>query len=278
MLRRNFLLSSAAALAAKAAGAPLRIGHRQANMTKQAGPEVFDLARRIPGLSGVELQVQYQGTTLWDAATRAEYKRAAERTGLVIPSLAGLWGKGASMVDTGPGEESIRKSVQAAEALGARVILAAGFGAKCPKMDDESSYGPVVAMLQKVAPAAADAGVVVGLETSLSPADDKKLVDLVNRPSIRTYYDAFNCEHYGHKGQALPGYEVLGKSRIAQVHLKNDNHLLEEPGPVDWTAALQALKRIGYSGWLVFETAHTGPEQCVEATKKNIEFIRKRLA
>ena len=50
-------------------------------------------------------------------------------------------------------------------------------------MDDERSYAPVVSVLQKAASAAADAGVVLAMETSLSPADDRKLIDLVNRPA-----------------------------------------------------------------------------------------------
>ena len=42
----------------------------------------------------------------------------------------------------------------------------------------------------------------------------------------------------------------------------------------------QAPKRIfGYESWYVFETKHSSPEQCVEATRKNIGvFMRRCLA
>lgn len=43
-------------------------------------------------------------------------------------------------------------------------------------------------------PLQADAGVVLGLETSLSPADNRKLVDLVNHPAVQVYYDVHNFE------------------------------------------------------------------------------------
>ena len=99
----------------------------------------------------------------------------------------------------------------------------------------------------------------------------------MKQKSVGTYFDAFNCEDFGHKGQSVPGYATLGKARIAQVHAKNGDRLLEEEGPVNWTAALQEIKKIGYNGWIVFESSHTDGKQCVEATTKNIAFIRKVL-
>ena len=131
--------------------------------------------------------------------------------------------------------------------------------------------------MQKVSSAARDAGVVIGMETSLSPADDRKLIDLVDRPSIRIYYDMDNTERFGHTGQAVPGIAVL-QSRIRQVHVKNEGRLLEQPGRIDWAIALRGLAAIGYDGWIVFETSHTGPDQCVEATEKNIAFVTRHFA
>ncbi len=279
--RRQFALSflpASFASALPAGAAPLKIGHRQASMTRKPGPGVFEIARRIPGISGVELQVQFQATTLWDRDTLLAYKRGAQDAGLLIPSLAGIWPKGTALVRPAQADDAIRKSIQAAEALQARVILAAAFKENCPNMEREESYGPVVAMLQRVAGAAAGAGVTLGLETSLSPSDDGKLIDLVARPAVKVYYDADNVEWYGHTGKGVPGYGVLGKSRIAQIHVKNEDRRLEEPGRVNWVDALKAVRRIGYDGWLVFESSHSSPEQCVEATRENIEFIRRQLA
>jgi L-ribulose-5-phosphate 3-epimerase len=281
MQRREFLnLTLPAALAATRAAAAtrLKIGHRQANMVDKPGPEVFEFARRIPGLSGVELQIQYKGTTLWDRATASEYKRAAEKTGLQVPSLAGIWKPGATILQPQPAEEHLRKAVEAADFFGSAVILVAFFEENCPDMSKESSYGPVVSVLQKVAPMAASAGVTLCMETSLSPVHDAKLIDLVKSPSVRVYYDLDNCERFGHKGQAVPGLKTLGKARIRQVHLKNEDRLLEQSGRVDWAAALKTLKATGYDGWFVFESSHSGPEQCIEATTGNIAFISRHWA
>ena len=157
MNRRQLLYACAGA--AVAAPAPLKIGQRQANM-RQEGPAVFEFAKGIQGLSGVELQVHFQGETLWDRKTLTAYKEAAAKAGLAIPSLAGIWppkGGSALAKADAAAEECIWRSIQAAQALGAKTILVASFKDNCPRMDDEKSYGPVVKMLQKLAPVASAA-------------------------------------------------------------------------------------------------------------------------
>jgi L-ribulose-5-phosphate 3-epimerase len=278
MQRRQFLLSSLAAAGAAAkrgaAAAALKFGHRQANMVTDPGPAVFDLAKQIHGLSGVELQVFFKGTTLCDQEALLAYQRAAARTGLAIPSVAGVWPPGATLLQP-TAEENLRNAIRVAQALHATTILAACFEQNCPKMDQEQSYGPVVALLQKVSGAARDAGVTIGMETSNTPADDLKLLQLVDRPNIRVYYDLNNVEQY-HPGDAIPGLQIL-KSRIRQVHLKNEDRLLEQPGCVNWADAVKGLAAIGYAGWFVFETSHSGPEQCIDATQNNIAFVTRHF-
>lgn len=244
-------------------------------MVSEPGPAVFTLAKQIQGLSGVELQVFFKGTTLWDQETLLGYQRAAKRTGLTIPSLAGIWPRGASLLQP-TAEEHLLKAIRAAETLHATTILAACFEQNCPKMGQEESYGPVVALLQKVSGAARDAGVTIGMETSLDPEDDRNLIDLVNRPNVRVYYDLDNVERYLHTGEAVRGIALLG-SRIRQVHLKNEDRLLEQPGRVNWADAVKDLAAIGYTGWFVFETSHASPQQCIEATQKNIAFVTRHF-
>ena len=284
MHRRNFLLSTIAAASVEAKpaqgqspAATVRIGHRQADMPRKTPVELFDVASRIPGLDGVELQVFAKDQNLWDHGTVREFKREAARRNLAIPSIAGIWPQGRSLILPEGREEALRNSIQVAEFLGAKVILVVALGAKCPDMTLESSYQPAVEALRKCAPAAADAGVTLALETSLDIANSRKLIDLVNDPSVRLYWDLDNVERFGFHGQAVAGITTLGARYIAQVHCKNEDKLLRDPGRVDWSAAFSALKTIGYHGWLVFETRHSGVEQCIEATRRNIAFIRETL-
>jgi sugar phosphate isomerase/epimerase len=273
--RRGLLAGALGVCGAAAQQIPLKIGHRAASMNMVGNFDVFRLASRISGLRGVELQIAQGNPNLWDLDTVRRYKREAHRWGMEIPSLAGVWSRGVSIRNSPVAGIELLKAIRAAELIGASVILVAFFRDNCPDMNSEGSYGPVVELLKAAAGPAGDAGAVLGLENSLSPADNKKLVNLVGEGSVKVYYDLDNIEFYGHAGQAVPGIALLGKDRICQVHVKNEERLIEEPGRVDWRAAFEAFNGIGYDGWYVFESQHSGTEQLVESTVRNISFLGK---
>jgi sugar phosphate isomerase/epimerase len=101
---------------------------------------------------------------------------------------------------------------------------------------------------------------------------------LIGEPNVLVYYDLDNMEFYGHKGLAVPGIELLGRERICQIHVKNEERLIEQPGRVDWRAAFRALQRIGYTGWYVLESGHPTREHLLRTTETNISFMRSELA
>jgi sugar phosphate isomerase/epimerase len=238
--------------------------------------DVIRTAAAMPGIMGVELQVTAGKPNLRDWDTVRNYKRQADRWAMRIPSLAGVWDPGIQ-INSPAAAENVRLSIRAAELLGSSVILLAFFEKSAPDMSREDSYGPIVAMLRAVAPRAAEAGVILGLENSLSPADNVKLVDLVGHPAVRVYYDVHNMATNRHGDQAVPGIKLLGKERICAVHVKNGMMKIQDPGPIDWPAAFRAFNEIGYEGWYVFETGHLTPVACAEDTKANIAFLRQHL-
>ena len=278
--RRQFLLASlsaaASAIAADSERAPIKIAHREGNILKQSSPTVYELAAGIGGVSGVE--VQTVRSRLWDREIALTYKRESMRWNIRTVSMGGVMAPGASLAKPSTAEESIRKAIIGAEILGAGVVLVPAFRQDCPKMDDEASYGLVVELLQKLAPAARDVGAVLGLELSLSLEEHRKLMALVAHPAIRIYWDAHGVDSMAHPTEGLKGIETLG-DLICQQHLKNGRiPLLEEPGLIDWTKGLPAIKASGYQGWLAFETPHDTPELCVEQTRRNLAFIQRFLA
>lgn len=236
--------------------------------------DIFRVARQIPGILGVELMVAAGKPNLHDLQAVRRYKQEANRWAILIPSLAGIWDRGTS-IKSPDARKNLDQAVRAAELLGARVILVAAYNQDCPDMAKESSYGPVVTLLSEVAPEAESAGVVLGLETSLSPQDHAKLVDLVASPAVKVYYDVLNMVEYGRTEDAISGIALLGKQRICQVHVKNQSHLIEEPGAIDWAAAFRAFNQIGYDGWYAFETQHKDRRQMLEATGRNVRFLEQ---
>jgi len=293
LTRRAFLRSCSVGIAAAGAGPlmslrageqppnptpqpPLKLGIRAATMKMVGDIGVIQTAATMSGIRGLELQVTAGNRNLRDWAVVREYKRESARWDIRIPSIAGIWDKGVN-ISSSNADESLRLSIRAAEILGSGVILAAFFKENAPDMSREESYGPVIANLKKVAGTAADAGVIVGLENSLSPADNRKLVDLVDDPAVRVYYDLHNMATYGHGAEAVPGIKLMGRERICAVHVKNGNKLIEEPGPVDWAAAFAAFNEIGYDGWFTYETSHKNLAACLTDTVRNNAFLAKHL-
>ena len=276
--RRDFLLCSLMAAGCAigwAARAPIKIAHREGNMLRESSPGVYELAASIGGISGIE--VQTVRSKLWDKEIALAYKRESNRWAMPTISMGGIMPQGASLAKPTTAEEPIRKAIAAGELLGAGVVLVPAFRQDCPTMDDEASHGPVVELLQKLSPVAADAGIVLGLELSLSLEEHRRFLALINRPNVRIYWDATGVDSMQHPTEGLKGIETLG-DLICQQHLKNGNKLMEEPGLIEWTKALPAIKASGYQGWLVFETPHASPEACVEQTRRNVAFVRRFLS
>jgi L-ribulose-5-phosphate 3-epimerase len=266
----------AAAAPSPARQVPLKLGIRAASMRMVGDAAVVQTAAGIPGIRGVELQVTAGARNLRDWDVVRHYKHESNRWDIRIPSLAGIWDKGVN-ISSPKAVESLQLSIRAAELLGSGVILAAFFKESAPDMNRAESYGPVVDNLHKVAGAAGDAGVVIGLENSLSPADNRKLVDLVAHPAVGVYYDLYNMATYGHGPEAVPGVKLLGRERICAVHVKNGDKLIEQPGPVDWPAAFAAFNEIGYDGWFTYETSHKSTAACLSDTARNNAFLAKHI-
>lgn len=263
---------------------PYKIGIRQASLRNPSDPgknmvanfDTFKVAHDIPGIIAVELQVASGNPNmLYDFDVARRYKAESNKWGLDVPSTAGVWSsKGAWNADA---VDELIHAIRATEIVGASVMLIAFFGISAPDLSDVSFYDRVVKILKEVAPRAKDAGIILGLENSLSPADNKKLVDMVDAPNVRIYYDLENMYNFGHQNEAVSGLKLLGKERIAAVHVKNNGRLLSDNWRVDWVKALQELTDIQYEGWLTFETDHTSHNQCIKETEENLEFIKNHF-
>jgi len=292
LTRRGFLQTCAAAAAATGAASPhlfgataeaaaekqvpLKLGIRAATMKMVGDISVIRVAAGIPGIRGVELQVAAGARNLHDSDVVRQYKRESDRWDIRIPSLAGIWDQGVNISSPNAGD-NIQFAIRAAEKLGSGVILLAFFKENAPDMNKEESYGPVVTTLRKAAPAAADAGVLLGLENSLSPADNLKLLDLVSHNAVRVYYDLYNMATYGHGSEAVAGVKLFGRERICAVHVKNADKLIEQPGPIDWPAAFAAFNEIGYEGWFTYETGHKTLADCLAETARNNAFLARHI-
>lgn len=241
------------------------------------GQSVFEFAKDIPGLSGVQLQMIWRGEDISANSRALTLKQEARDNGILTPSIAGIWKQGENVFGGEVAERVLTNAIHTASSLEAGVILVAMFRENCPNMSDPKSYRPVVDLFRKFAPQAADANTKLCVETTLLPEEDRELVEMVDHPAMGVYYDAMNTET-NHPGWGVAGIRILRK-HIGEVHLKNGDQLLsQQPAKVNWPAAIHEYRDIRYDHWFCFETEHISPARCIEDTVANIAFVRKQLS
>jgi sugar phosphate isomerase/epimerase len=254
----------------------VRVGMTDWNLGQRGDITKITLAREI-GLDGIQVSVQYPTDgkpTLRDPATQAAFKRAALDNGIQICSLAiGNPGKSRLPMHTNPAFAILLvEAVEIAHNLGTNNILLPILGDSHIDVTSQAQVDSFVAMMKEVARYAEKRGVVVALEDWISAEDNIKIVDAIGSEYVGVYYDCHNIVPRVKDIYVEP--KMLGK-RIHQIHVKNANMLLSEPGGrVDWPRMAQEFYDIGYRGWYVLET-NSPSNDIIADTRANIEYVKK---
>ncbi len=272
-----------------------RIGMCDWNLGKPCDPELISLARQAR-LGGIQVSV---GTApdrmpLRDKSVRQKYLDLGRRYGITFSSVAA-----GSILNQIPLKSEPQSAVyvidalEAAAALGAKNILIAFFGNGELRLQDSTgqprnlskegfaSYEldpqavtRVVEALRQIAPRAAAAGVVMGLENTLTAAQNLEIIERIGSPMVQVYYDVGNSTHYGY---SVPTeLRLLGAARICEIHLKDWKVPLlgTGGGEVDFPAAAAACREIGYDKWYVLETSGR-KGRFAEDTLANVAFVER---
>jgi D-psicose/D-tagatose/L-ribulose 3-epimerase len=122
----------------------------------------------------------------------------------------------------------------------------------------ESEWRRSVDHLHRVAQYAEQAGVILAEEVvnrfelyHLNTLDQAiRFVDEVGHPCCRIHLDTFHA----HIEEKDPGDAIRrAGSRIAHVHISENDRGVPGTGTVAWDATFDALREIGYDGWLTVE-------------------------
>lgn len=280
--RRSFLINSLGALGAAAlprvaraavAADGFRIFACDWTLRQTCSPEAFELARRI-GLDGVQVDFGRlkEGVTtlpLFGEAHQDAILAAAAKHGVAIASLAmGVLNSVPYKSDTAA-EQWVLDSVRVMQRMKARVALLAFFS-QGDLVDDPAGVTEVIRRLKKLAPRAESAGLVYGIESWLKAPELERILDAVNSPAIKVYYDVGNMQKVAEDvGAAI---RRLGRERICEVHLKDYDDLYGK-GSMDFPNVRRALDAIGYRGWLGIEGVKVplGVEQSI---RYDLEYLR----
>jgi len=283
-LRRRDLLGCAAgsalvsALGCKSGGitelappvppARFKIGGCDWSLKQEGKPEAFAVAKAA-GLEGVEVSLGkgQDHLAMSDPARREKILTAARETGLAVASTCLEIYHRDGLKSHPDAPKWTLEAIEATRALGAKVILLPFFGKWATEKREEQQA--VAERLKPLAEAAGKAGVILGLENTISAEDNAWIIDRVGSPAVQVYYDV---------GNSFPKFDVyreiewLGGKRVCAIHLKDRTPLLGK-GKIDVPRFLAAVVKSGYAGWLMLET---GVEGTVEETfAANARYVRE---
>jgi alpha-L-rhamnosidase len=239
-------------------------------MLKRQKIGAIDLAREL-GADGLELDLGGLGqnisfqNALTDKKTRDLFISECNRLGIQFSSLALSAFYGQSFAKRDNYEQLMDECIATMQAMGIRVAFLP-MGNQSDVVKEPALYPILLERLKVVARKAEAAGVVIGIETTLSAKDEAKLIDKINSLAIKSYVNFSSI--LKRKGNIINELKTLGKDRIVQIHASNtDGHWIQNDPALNMPLVKQTLDRMGWSGWLVVERSRD--VQDVHNVKKN---------
>lgn len=272
--RRAFLAGSAAAAAAPAFPRPagLKIGVMDGVLGLPMKPEAFAKAKEL-GFEGMQVTLgrARKGTPLplADAALQDALVAASKQSGVPIVSTYLDVLHDDCLGASGEASDRVLEGIRISRALNAPVLMTVFFG-KC-ELKTHGATEKVVEAFRYLAPAAADEGIVLGFESLLTAKQTLYVIEKVNSPALKVYYDVGNAVNLIGTDPAAE-LQIFGADQICQLHFKDKGFLGE--GKVDMPSIYQALDAIGYGGYGVLETA--SPTKNIDADlKRNLDYLAR---
>lgn len=252
-----------------------QIGVTDWNLELTGKVEAVALAAKL-GFDGVQVSLGRKPVSdklpLDDPAIQAQYLTAAKRHGIALSGTCLDILHIDHLKDNPRAQRWVADSIPITANLKAGVVLLPFFGKAALANHAEMDY--VGGILKEIAPAAEKAGVILGLEDTISAEDNVRIMERAGSPAVQVYYDVGNSTGGGF--DVVKEIRWLGAQRICQMHLKDNPHYLGE-GPIDFPAVMKAITDIGFEGFANLET--DCPSKSVENDMtRNLKFIRALLA
>ena len=274
--RRSLLRSLAAAAVASptllAGRQKLRIGITDWNLNLGADPQAVPLAARL-GFEGVQIsfgrQIVNGKMPVDNPEIVARYLQLSKEYAIPIDGTCvdRLHDNGLKSDKLAP--KWVLDSIRLTKALQTKVLLLPFFGKWQLETQAEKDY--TADALRELAPEAEKAGVILGLEDTISAEDNVRIIERAQSKHVLVYYDVGNSTVAGFD----PVKEIrwLGKDRICQFHLKDNPHYLGE-GAIQFAPIMHTIRDIGFSGFANLET-DTQPGTLEPDLRRNLMYIRQ---
>jgi sugar phosphate isomerase/epimerase len=198
-----------------------------------------------------------------DPAIQAAYLEAAAAHGIELVAMSlGIFSQVIAMHSKAQEAavwEMMSNMIDVAAAMKFELVCCAMFGDAGINNADEMARAS--AMLRRGCDYIGDRPLVLATENTLGNADNRELVEQVNHPKIRVLMDAYNgiwSGGYNAADMVRELCDVLCNVAHAKDGLKHQpDDVLIGQGDGDFSATAQALKDIGFEGYVMCENNYT---------------------
>lgn len=225
----------------------------------------------------------FAGKGLGDSDLVYEYQKACELYGINIHSLSPQFVDQYSFTMPESTQEEqialelVRRTIELSSVFGCRSFL---LPVLCKNgICDGTSFHRAVEYIKRFSDQAAKDGIVTCLELNQSVEQVHNLLDAVDNPMVKIFFDSQNL--YAQNGTSMARYFRELEDVIGGVHLKDgkgtmlSGSLLGE-GTSGFEKTVQAIRESNYSGCLIIESVYDKPTVCTMGTEK--ELLEKDAA
>ena len=230
------------------------------------------------GLDGLEVDMGGLGdrprfdNQLRNPDVRMQYFDACREHGIEICSIAASAFYAQSYADHPAADACTEDWIETMVLMNVRV----GFlpmGVRADVKNDAATRRKVVNRLRRYAPAAEQAGVVLGVETPLSSEEYLRFFEEVGSPAVQVYYDCAGRLDAG--ADIYAELRQLGQAgRLCQIHSTDKDGKLLKDSRIDLRQLKAALDDIGYRGWLVLERSRVSGKTMKQDFAANAALLK----
>ena len=279
LTRRQTLALAASVVLARAAspnGSRLRIGVMDGIEGLASDASSVQTAAQL-GLAGVQVTIGAPDGSgnlrLLDPKLQSAFVEAARRHNIALPNTyLDQLHRDCLKNNAETALHWIEQGIKITRALGAQTLMLVFFG-KCA-VEQPGERDAVIEPLRRAARMAEEAGVILGFENTISAPNNIAVLDKVNSPALKIWYDIGNSTNTGHFDVPAE-IRQAGKERICAFHIKDKTYL--DAGAVQVKEALKAIRDIGFNGWAMLETS-APTKDLLSDLRQNYQILQRDMA
>lgn len=233
----------------------------------------FEKARSL-GLDQVQISFPLRpggGNDLRKPEIRDAFLNQSSETGVKITSLAMGEFNSHPFWEIPDAVERVSECIETMARMRVKYVLISYFGKGALNTDEK--FEETIRRYRELAPKAEAAGVVLAIESPLKADGHLRILEGVNSPAVRVYYDPGNMIHVLGGSTEKVCEDILAlKGLIVEAHAKDSTVLGK--GKIDYAKIFQAYREAGFFGSQVIEGSIDKDLGYDESIRQNAAFIR----